>query len=105
MSAPNQTGGSPCQLLPRPSIAQLPARRGPAAVPGEGDQREDTQQQLHGVEEQEDGVEDGFQAQGVGLQQQVIGRHHGRWDSQGQADGERHLPLAQVPLGSWGEHD
>lgn len=76
-----------------------PRREGPA-VPGEGEQRQDTQQHLRGVEEEEDGAEDGFQAQGVGLQQQVIRGHHSRGPSQGQADGEQHLALAQVALGA-----
>lgn len=68
--------------------------------PGEGGQGEDAQEQFDGIEEQQDGVEDGLQPQGVGLQQQVIGCHHRCRECQGQADGERHLPLAQVPFGA-----
>lgn len=83
-----------------PVLLLLRAGRGGGWVPREGGQGEDAQEQLDGVEEQQDGIEDGLQPQGVGLQQQVISCHHGRWECQGQADGERHLPLAQVPLGA-----
>lgn len=69
-------------------------------LPREGGERQATQQQLRCVEEQEDGAEDGLQAQGVGLQQQAVGRHDSRRHGEGQADGQRHLALAQVALGT-----
>lgn len=75
-----------------PPLGDTPRR------PGEGGQRERRQQQLRAAEEEQDAVHDGFQAEHVGLQQQVIRGHHGRGEGQGHADGQWHLPLAEVSL-------
>lgn len=66
--------------------------------PGEGGQRERLQQQLRTTEEEQDAIHDGFQAEHVGLQQQVIRGHQGRWEGQSHTNGEGHLSLAEVSL-------
>jgi hypothetical protein len=67
-------------------------------VPGESSQGEHLKQQLWATEEKQDAVHDGFQAEHVGLQQQVIGGQHGRWEGQGHTDAKWHLSLAEVSL-------
>lgn len=89
--APNQPGSS---------RAGSPSSRDVA--PGEGEQRQEAQEQLQAVEEEQDGAQERFQAQGIRLEQQVVHGQHGRRHRKCQAEGQRHLPLAQVPLGACG---
>ena len=54
----------------------------PIAVPGESGQGEHLKQELWAAEEEQDAVHDGFQADHRGLQQQIIGGHHGGQEGQ-----------------------
>ena len=69
-----------------------------AAVPGESSQGEHLKQELWATEEEQDAIHDGFQAEHIGLQQQVIGGHHGGREGQGHANTKWHLSLAEVSL-------
>lgn len=89
--APNQPGSS---------CAGSPSSRD--AAPGEGEQCQQAQEQLQAVEEEQDGAQECFQAQGICLEQQVVHGQHGCRHCKSQAEGQRHLPLAQVPLGACG---
>lgn len=71
-------------------------------APGEGEQRQEAQEQLQAVEEEQDGTQERFQAQGICLDQQVVHSQHSCWHCKCQAEGQWHLPLAQVPLGAYG---
>lgn len=71
-------------------------------APGEGEECQEAQEQLQAIEEEQDGAQERFQAQGICLEQQVVHGQHSCWHCKCQAEGQRHLPLAQVPLGACG---